>query len=638
MCGILGLINPDLSSERIKELAHRASLKISHRGPDFHGVWSQDGIGLAHLRLAIQDLSPLGQQPMLSHNKKWMIVFNGEIYNHLEIRKELSDYGFRGHSDTETLLACFEKFGFQDAIQKLRGMFAIAAYEFQTDKLFLARDRFGEKPLYYALKNKQLSFASELKGIVDLHPDLKVNYSAVSDFFKFNCIPGTDSIYAGVYKLAPGHIAVYAAKHNSLNIECYWTPATAANQLPSINSFEEAKVLVEKELRHVVKSQTISDVPVGAFLSGGIDSTLIVALLQEQLSAPLKTYTIGFEDPAYDESKHASEIAKYLGTDHQTIPLSLDLMLEQIPQIPIYYDEPFADSSQLPTLAIAKAMKKNVRVVLSGDGGDEIFGGYTRYQALAKILGTVSPRSKLLKSLIAGTIHSVNEDSWDKIASTFSFLIPKNYRYNKFGQKLYKAANLLAEDNPSDMYRSLITHWRTPPLKENVESKRFSPAQINHRGLCEQMMLADQLGYMPDDILVKVDRATMSVALESRSPFLDHRIAEIAWSLPESYKVTQNSSKIILREILKTKVPEHLWQRPKQGFAIPLAGWLRGAMRPWAEDLLSHQTLSRYCPFLDEPRIRSEWNSFLKNSLASEYLIWDVLVFVQWFKTYNPPL
>ena len=648
MCGITGM----LGGEAIKEqkdyntLLTQMANAIKHRGPDDTGYWSNvdERIGLAHRRLSVVDLSPAGHQPMVSESGQFVIVFNGEIYNHLAIRTELEKLGrdivWRGHSDTETLLAGFETWGVEATLQKSIGMFAIALWDCAQNTLTLARDRIGEKPLYYgwqgSSKKRVFLFGSELKAL-KAHPNFvpAVDRGSLCLLLRHNYIPAPYSIYEGIAKLEPGFLLCVSLSNPEPKISKYWDMVDVARSglvKPFTGSADEAVDALEILAKDAVRQQMMSDVPLGAFLSGGVDSSAVVALMQSQSSLPIKTFTVGFNEESYNEAIHAKAVSSHLGTEHHELYVSPEQAMEVVYRLPKLYCEPFADSSQIPTFLVSELARKHVTVSLSGDAGDELFCGYNRYQMTQSLWQKVALVPKPLRSVVARSIRAISPSAWDG----FSHFIPGSGRFNNLGEKLHKGARVLASGSVDELYMSLISHHRSPSewvIGGQEPATHLTGLRPNLDGLCpvQSMMALDMISYLPDDILVKVDRAGMGVSLEGRVPFLDHRIVEFAWSLPLSYKLRDGQTKWPLRQVLHRYVPRTLIDRPKMGFGVPLSDWLRGPLREWAESMLDDLRLKREGYFHSEP-IRQKWAEHLSGQHDWASQLWNVLMFQAWLE------
>jgi asparagine synthase (glutamine-hydrolysing) len=626
MCGFAGFFDSSsrASAADMEAVASRMAARLQHRGPDDAGAWTDAhaGVAFGFRRLSIVDLSPQGHQPMRSSSGRYVIALNGEIYNHRALRAELERAPqppkFRGHSDTEVLLAAIDRWGLDGALQRCAGMFAFALWDCEKRKLHLVRDRLGERPLYYGRMGCALLFGSELKALQE-HPAWcgEIDRDVLTLLLRFNYIPGPFSIFKNIQKLPPGAIvSIDRSAELPAPIE-YWSAhravtAGVTNRFP--HGEAEAAERLEALLREVIREEMVADVPVGALLSGGIDSSTIVALMQAESPRPVKTFTIGFDDNRFNEATHAKEVARHLGTDHTEHYLTPEDALAVIPRLPMLYDEPFADLSQIPMLLLAAIARRNVTVCLSGDGGDEVFGGYHRYFYGRRIwtgacwipLGARRAASRLVQKFAPGS---------------------------RSGQKLAKLAELLDADDPHALYLRFLSHWRAPA---ELVPGAVEPATLltNGRGpklgdFIEEMMFADLAGYLPDDILVKVDRASMGVSLEVRVPFLDHRVVEFAATLPMSMKVGSRQGKRLLRKVLDKYAPRDLVERPKWGFAPPLALWLRGALRPWAEELLDEKRL-RTQGILNPAPISARWREHLAGRRDWNSSLWGVLMFQAW--------
>lgn len=642
MCGLTGYLIKNTDTPLLEMLREMAGA-IVHRGPDSYGYWAdaQAGIGLAHRRLAIVDLSPAGAQPMASVSARYVLAFNGEIYNHLHLRNTLQSEGkvvsdWRGHSDTETLLAGFDAWGIEATLEKCIGMFAIAVWDKQTQTLTLARDRLGEKPLYYGWQGQgsraAFLFGSELSALRQ-HPAFAadINRDALALYMRHNCIGGVQSIYSGIYKLAPGHMLTVSLAAQHPVVRAWWSAAAVARQSvaqPFSGSPDEAVNALEALLRDAVGQQMMADVPLGAFLSGGIDSSTVVALMQAQSSRPVRTFSIGFHEAGYNEAEHAKAVAQHLGTDHTELYVTAQQALDVIPKLPSLYSEPFADSSQIPTFLVSQLARQHVTVSLSGDAGDELFCGYNRYQMTEGLWGKLSRIPRPLRQMIAGLITALPPTTWDKLGAVLPM--------SRVGDKLHKGAAVLGSHSVADLYRGMVSHWDDPA---SVVLCATEPASVltgtapNLQGLSdvEMMMALDMLSYLPDDILAKVDRAAMGVSLETRVPFLDHRVVEFAWSLPLHYKLRHGVTKWPLRQVLFRHVPRELIERPKMGFGVPIDQWLRGPLRDWAESLLSESRL-RTEGFFNPVPIRQKWAEHLSGARNWQYHLWDVLMFQAWLE------
>ena len=647
MCGIAGFVGGGFANggSGARAVLARMTGAIAYRGPDSAGAWidPEPKVALGHRRLAILDLSPAGEQPMTSASGRYVTVYNGEIYNHLELRERLSG-PWRGHSDTETLLAAIEAWGLEKALTECAGMFALALWDKQERVLILARDRLGEKPLYYGWQGEGAEaaflFGSELKALAR-HPAFRreIDRQALSLFTRFNYVPAPHSIYAGISKLPPGAFLTLRAGEKAPAITPYWSAAEVAasgSADPLDIGPEEAVVELERVLGKAVSQQMISDVPLGAFLSGGVDSSTVVALMQAQSSRPVKSFSIGFEDPAYNEAEHAGAVARHLGTDHTELYVRPEDALAAIPSLPSIYDEPFADASQVPTLLVSRLARRDVTVALSGDGGDELFAGYNRYRLAARNWGRISKVPRALRGAAAKGLTALSPEQWNKVAGALAPILPASLRLSLPGEKVHKAARGLASASADELYQGLVSSWRDPSAlvvggSEPPTLGREVLARLDGLGTCERMMALDMLTYLPDDILAKVDRAAMSVSLETRVPLLDHRVVEFAWRLPTDLKLRGNETKWVLRQLLYRHVPRALIERPKMGFGIPIDAWLRGPLKGWAEELISERRLSSEGYFRPEP-IRAAWEAHQSGRANMQYHLWAILMFQSWLE------
>lgn len=627
MCGIVGVWGR--STGAIRTMTDQ----IRQRGPDSAGIWNDEAVGLAfgHRRLAILDLSDAGAQPMASHSGRYVIAYNGEIYNHLQIRNELqagASIKWRGGSDTETLIEAISIWGIEKALNKINGMFAFSLWDGVKGKLYLARDRMGEKPLYWGKVNTDFVFASEVKAI-SAHPlwEGGVDRDVLALYLRHNYVPGPYSIHPNLFKLQPGHwIEISNGGRDISEPKPYWSiEEVIARRIANNTDYseEESITKLDELLSNAVEQRMLSDVPLGAFLSGGYDSSLIVALMQARSNRPVRTFSIGFSEPRYDEAPHAKAIARHLGTEHTEFYVQEEDMLQCIPELPKIWDEPFSDASQIPTLIVSRLAKQSVSVALSGDGGDELFYGYSRYaiaDRLWKVLRNVpTPARKKLGWLLKNAI------------------VPIGDLRRGGGDRLERAAGILDRDSRENIYKALVSHFTDPSdiVLASTEAPSFFAASAKWPSLQdfrEQMMFADQKTYLPDDILVKVDRSSMAVSLETRVPFLDHRVVEFAWGLPMESKYNNRQSKWILRELTHRYIPRDLMERPKMGFRVPMAAWLRGPLRGWCEDLLSQSHLRNEGIF-DDVKVRRIWEDFLSGRRHCQAKLWNVLMFQAWLGT-----
>ena len=635
MCGIAGFIGTAWSGAGVPAVLQAMTDAIAHRGPDDAGCWTdaESGVALGHRRLAIIDLSAAGHQPMHSASGRYVLIYNGEIYNHRDLRSELEGLGaappWRGHSDTEVMLAGFEHWGIRGTLERLIGMFAFAVWDRRERVLTLARDRMGEKPLYFGRHGATFLFGSELKALT-AHPAFEraVNRDALALLLRYNCIPAPHTIWQGMSKLLPAHyVEVRDGGRTVGHPQAYWdfTAIARAGAEDPLPDAPERIDELEALLKDAIGRQMQTDVPLGAFLSGGIDSSLIVSLMQAQAARPVRTFTIGFNEDGYNEAVHAREVARHLGTDHTEWYVGAREAQDIVPRLATMYDEPFADSSQIPTHLVSALTRRHVTVSLSGDGGDELFGGYNRYalglkfQRLGKRLGPVRPLAAAFIRSRAG-IGSV---------SAAMRLLPASRRHLHIADRLPKVAHALEADTAESLYRRLVSHFEEP---EKIVIGGSEPAPVHGTAgfsdVRHDMMHRDSLTYLPDDILTKVDRASMAVSLESRVPFLDHRVVEYAWRLPISAKFRNGRGKHILREILYRHVPRTLVDRPKAGFGLPVAEWLTTDLRDWTEDLLDPRRLAQEGFFRPEP-IRALWDEQLRGGKVQAKL-WDVLMAQAW--------
>ena len=643
MCGFTGFLDQSAASLANEDIIQRMMDALTHRGPDDKGFWSDDysGITLGHRRLSILDLSPAGHQPMVSVTGRYTIAFNGEIYNHLQIRDQLSQTEWRGHSDTETLLAAIEEWGIGNTLKELVGMFGFALWDRQDKTLYLARDRVGEKPVYYGWQSDTLVFGSELKALRQ-HPKFHapIDRNALCLFMRYSYIPAPHTIYQDIKKLSPGTFIAFSPRGQKDPTPVqYWSFSDAARrgiEQPFAGSDEEAINTLDRHLSTAIQGQMLSDVPLGAFLSGGIDSSLVVATMQRLSKTPIKTFTIGFNEAEYNEAEHAKSVARHLGTDHTELYVTAQQSLDVIPRLPQLYDEPFADSSQIPTFLVSQLAKTQVSVCLSGDGGDELFGGYNRYAWSMHFWNRMRHAPVGMRNALATTLTVIPPSSWDSIFRAFKPLLPKSLRYSSPGDKIHKLSTVLGAKCPEDIFFSLLSHWKEPERlvlgghePATALSDPFFSSWIKDKP--NAMMLLDSISYLPDDILVKVDRAAMAVSLETRVPLLDHRFIEFAWSLPPRHKLRGNETKWILKQLLSRHIPQELIDRPKMGFGVPIDQWLRGPLRDWAETLLAPERL-RQEGYLSPKLVRDKWVEHLSGQRNWAYYLWDVLMFQAWLE------
>jgi len=647
MCGILGILSTD-SSDDIDTLVSNALSTLHHRGPDDSGVWCNlsKEVALGHTRLSILDLTSAGHQPMSSISGRYQIVFNGEIYNHLDLRNKLKKNGdslsWAGHSDTETILRCFDCWGIEKTLKSMVGMFAIALWDEQDRKLILARDRFGEKPLYYGYMSGKFVVASELKAIKAMplfHAEIDRN--ALANYMRYLYVPASQCIYKGLNKLEAGtwmEVQLDLVKDQVIpKANIYWSALEESilgrENIIQFSSDKEAVDQLELLLNQSISEHMLSDVPLGTFLSGGIDSSTVAAIMQSQSNRPIQTFSIGFDEDGYNEAKYAKAISQHLGTDHTELYVQSHDAINVIPNLSTIYDEPFADSSQIPTFLVSQLAKRDVTVALSGDGGDELFGGYNRYFIANGSWKKIENIPINIRKFMANAINSISQSKWDAIYKSIEILIPKHHRIQLPGDKIHKIASILICSNMSELYHRLTRLWDPSNLVigatkiNSIDMGRYVPIDS-----VSEMMVADAMNYLVDDILVKVDRAAMAVSLETRVPLLDHRIYEFASKLPFNYKMRDNVGKWILKEVLYRHIPKEMLERPKMGFSIPLHNWLRGPLRDWSEDLLDEARLNRE-GYFNSTEIRQKWNEHLSGKKDWGIHLWGVLMFEAWLES-----
>jgi asparagine synthase (glutamine-hydrolysing) len=646
MCGIAGFfLNNLITQDNSESYLRKMVSQIKHRGPNAEGYWySKDNtVAFGHRRLSILDLSNAGSQPMTSASGRYVIVFNGEIYNHMELRESLSSEGirWRGYSDTETLLGGFDTWGIEAMVKKCIGMFAFALWDMQIQTLTLGRDRLGEKPLYYGWQGLSNSavfiFGSELKAL-RAHPAFSAEIcpNALGGFLQNMAVGGNQTIYKHIHKVEPGTLLTISRIKPVPEVMRYWSLKDVAQEgvlSPFKGSAIQAVDALEALLKSAVKQQMMADVPLGAFLSGGVDSSTIVALMQEESARPVKTFAIGFQEDAYNEAKYAKAVAAHLGTDHTELYITPKQALDVIPRLANLYDEPFADSSQIPTFLVSQMTKQHVTVALSGDAGDELFAGYNRYQLTESFWPKLSGVPKSLRKAVGWGLTRFSPETLNRYAS----LMPITKRWANVGDKLHKGAGVMAAGSVDELYLGMVaTGWTDPKSIVRGLSKYTSPinmSQMPDLSDVERMMALDALNYLSDDILTKVDRASMGVSLEARVPYLDHRVVEFAWRLPMEYKLRRENgslvTKWVLRQVLYRHVPKELIERPKVGFGVPLEHWLRGPLRDWAEDLLSEERIKREGYLYPAP-IRKKWAEHLSGQRNHQHALWCVLMFQAW--------
>lgn len=651
MCGITGFWAPSLGRDA-QDVLREMTSAIQHRGPDDEGQWldADAGLALGHRRLSIIDLSPEGHQPMASVSGRYVMVYNGEIYNYRDIAAELQSrraIRFRGHSDTEVLLAALEEWGLLPTLERMAGMFALALWDRKDRVLHLTRDRMGEKPLYYGKGGGGVMlFGSELKAL-RAHPQWRstVDTGALALLMRHNYIPAPYSIYRDIRKVIPGTVVSFSAPEAPPREQVYWDLRRAAEAgLASPLQGSDAEIIAEFErgLRRTIREEMISDVPLGAFLSGGIDSSTIVALMQQESGRPVQTFTIGFHESEYNEAQHARAIAQHLGTDHTELYVTPQQAMSVVPRLPELYDEPFADSSQVPTFLVAQLARQSVTVSLSGDGGDELLGGYNRYFLGQRLWRALRPLPMPARRLMARGMTALPARRWDSLYRGAAVALPSRLRLSVPGDKIHKLAGLLAVESQEAMYRELVSHWREPALlvRDGAEPDTVLTDRARWPELptfTHKMMFLDAVSYLADDILVKVDRASMGISLETRAPFLDHRLVELAWRIPLDRKVRDGEGKWLLRQILYRHVPRALVERPKMGFGIPIDRWLRGPLKDWAAELLRPERLNAE-GFFDNALIEEKWNEHQSGQRNWQYLLWDVLMFQAWLEAQESPV
>ena len=646
MCGLAGVLSIGSRVDEARLIAMGDAIR--HRGPDDWGVWRDDdaGIAMVHRRLAIIDLSPAGHQPMASRSGRFMVAFNGEIYNHLEIRSELGAEGWRGHSDTETLLAGFERWGVESTIERAVGMFAMAVWDRQSRELKLVRDRLGEKPLFWGWHGSNLIFGSELKSIQALGGELpNIDRNALALMLRYGYVPAPHTIFQGVKKLPPGTVLTVQSRGlllgQEVKPEAYWSlEKTVCEGTATRHSFNDVEAVDELDslMRRAVRQQQVADVPLGAFLSGGVDSSTIVALMQHESSRPVRSFTIGFTDAAYDEATHAKAVAAHLGTQHTEMYLSPADALSVVPRIASVYDEPFADSSQLPTLLLAEMARMHVTVSLSGDAGDELFGGYGRYFQAPSIWKAISACPDPVLQLASHVLSRVSPEKAGVLYKALSPVLPASMRVAHPQDKAQRLAGILRARSAEAVYGGLIAVWPATDAVVLGTEHAFADSGESQSSrldaVVERFMAIETDRYLPDDILVKVDRAAMSTGLETRVPMLDHRIVEFAWRLPLDQKIRGTTGKWILRQVLDRYVPRELIDRPKQGFGVPIGSWLRGELRPWAEALLD-ETRLRQEGYFDVPLLRRKWQEHVNGTANWQHQLWAVLMFQAWHENFR---
>lgn len=645
MCGIAGFLEMDGSStEALVAVVAKMTAVLAHRGPDDEGVWvdATAGLALGHRRLSIVDLSPLGHQPMVSPSGRYVLAYNGEIYNYIELRNELIGAGerFAGSSDTEVLLRAIERWGLTAALRRANGMFALALWDVREQSLQLARDRLGEKPLYYGFHRGRWMFASELKAL-QAHPEFRpiIDRDVVAAFMRDSFVSGPCSVYEEISKLPPGSIIELRRRTRVPPVPfSFWSLYdVVASPQDRLMDEEVALDQLDHLLRDAVKLRMQADVPLGASLSGGIDSSLVVALMQEHASRAVRTFTIGMAPIQYDESKAAAKVAAALGTDHTELAISSTDAMNLIPELPLTWDEPFGDSSQIPTLLISRLARSGVTVSLCGDGGDELFGGYNRYTLSLDLWAGMRRIPRSARRLAARGLNAVSPRRWEQLLAKIEPVLPTRLRMRTPGTKLRKLGEILPASSEQEIYELLVRHWHAT---EQLVPGSSAPPRVGGKtrtdlNPIEQMMFMDTLSALPEDMLVKVDRASMAAGLEARLPLLDHRVVEFAWSLPLSMKIHHGKGKWPLRQLLHRRLPAALVDRPKSGFGVPIDEWLRGPLRPWAEELLDVRRLRAEGYLAPEP-IREKWHEHLSGRRDWQYQLWNVLMFQAWLEHTKP--
>jgi asparagine synthase (glutamine-hydrolysing) len=644
MCGLTGFFHtPPRDAAQMEATLRRMTGTIAHRGPDDSGHWvdGSTGIALGFRRLAIVDLSELGHQPMQSAGGRFQLVYNGEVFNHNALREELRSLGwsFRGHSDTEVVLAAFEQWGIPDAVTRFIGMFAMAVWDVQQRALTLIRDRLGIKPVFVYAEPGLVSFGSELKALVAGPAfDRSIDPDALTAYLRYLYVPAPQTIYRRATKLLPGHLLTITDPSRPLPAPVPFWSAEGAALHGEDHRFQgsdaEATAELERLLTDSVRLRMQADVPVGALLSGGIDSSAVVALMQSVSDRKVRTYTIGFGEREYDEAAHAAAVARHIGTEHTALQVSGDDALALVPRLPDMFDEPLADPSQLPTFLVCQLARREVTVALTGDGGDEVFAGYNRYLHGSQLLPRLSGVPRAARRAVRAGLGALGPDSWDSLHRAVARVVPAARSQRLVGMRVQKVRQLLAAGSEAEMYRSLLSAWQDPgrlvlggtdapgPFVERLAAAR-------PRSLVERMILADQESYLPDDLLAKVDRASMAVSLEARVPLLDHRVIEFGWRLPMHMKLREGQGKWILRQVLYRHVPREMVERPKMGFSVPISAWLRGPLRGWANDLLSEGRLGRV-GLLDGSALRAEWAGFQRDQGSDGTRLWAALHFLDW--------
>tara|TARA_Y100000768_G_scaffold387217_1_gene377756 strand:+ start:3005 stop:4960 length:1956 start_codon:yes stop_codon:yes gene_type:complete len=649
MCGITGFFGSNLKKDISIDILKKMNSNLHHRGPDDEGYWfdEKEGLYFGHKRLSIIDLSKKGQQPMESSNKNYIICYNGEIYNFQKIKDKLIkefNISFQGKSDTEILLEAINFYGLKKTLSIINGMYAFALWDKQNKKLFLCRDRFGEKPIYYYLSQKEVMFSSEIKSLL-VNPNFEKNLNTLSvqSYIKYGFVGGFDSIFNSTKKIKPGHFVEFKFdKLNNLidNEYCYWNPIDVAREAKQNQEHSENVVLekLEKKLNDSVSERIIADVNLGSFLSGGIDSSLISSIMKQVSPNKINTFTVKTEDKRFDESINAKKIANHLGTNHEEILIDEKKSVEIIKELPFIYDEPFADSSQIPTMLISNLLKENnVKVTLTGDGGDEIFGGYNRYVWGPRVLAIFKVFNQENRKRLSKIISFLKTNAWDSFGIYYNKLVANKYKVENFGYKIHKLADILKKIDEQDAYNEIVSVYSNPEgiISRDLEKvQQFQQIKIDGFTNKESMMLNDISNYLIFDILTKVDRATMSQSVESRIPFLDKEIFKFSWTIPDELKIKGGITKYPLRKLLRKYLPESLLNQPKMGFAIPLDNWLRGSLKNWAEEQLDIKQLKSDWMFKPS-EINRLWNEHQNFKANNSYKLWNIIMIKSWLSYYK---
>lgn len=644
MCGIAGFLCRSSGAPSGAELiVRRMTDALVHRGPDGSGIWVDEaaGVALGHRRLAIIDLSPAGHQPMASAGGRWIVTYNGEVYNFRELRKELEAKGvrFRGHSDTEVIVEGFSAWGVQGTVRRLVGMFALAAWDREERTLYLVRDRIGVKPLYWADLRGTVVFGSELRALRE-HPLWlgEIDPDAVAAMLRYSYIPAPATVHRGVSKL-PAAAIMALRPGREPEITRYWdlrqVAAEGIRDRDEDVSDAEATEAFENLLRDAVARRMVADVPVGAFLSGGVDSSTVVALMQASTDRKVRSFSIGFHEKGFNEAEHAKAVAAHLGTDHHELYVGAREVLDLVPEIPRWFDEPFADASQIPTYLVASMTRRHVTVALSGDGGDEMMAGYDRYAVVDRLWSRIAPLPLSLRGGVGRLLRAVPAGAWDAAGR----LLPAHRRPGRLGDKVHKLGAILGLPAGDDLHHMLVSHWHgrealVPSARAPVELGLDAGLSADVPDFVERMQVHDALSYLPDDVMVKVDRASMAVSLEAREPLLDHRLIEFAWRLPRRMKIRDGRPKWLLRQVLYRHVPPALVDRPKMGFSVPVEEWLRGPLRDWAEELIAPSRL-RAEGILEPDLVRRLWSEHQSRSFNRNAVLWNVLMFQAWKESWG---